>query len=337
MNTKGQTTTLIVCVLGLYGSFITWSILQEKINTKPYFNEGVPEFFKAPLVVNMVQSLFAIFVSLLHSIISKNANPFQIFTRNDKQIRHFYFKKFILISLTSSLAAPIGYQSLRHVDYLVFLLSKSCKLIPVMLVHFVFYRTKFPLYKYVVALSVTAGVIIFTLGNSKKKQSSNDGKTIIGLGQLLLLMLLDGLTNSTQDQLFKQQNKWSTKFKVDGSALMCVLNTFMLFNTFVYTFGFTQEIQYTINFISKYPQAAVDILSFAALGSVGQIFVFIILEKFDSLILTTATVTRKMLSMVLSVILFGHLLNTQQIMGVICVFFGIGYEAFVKSPKPKKD
>ena len=56
-----------------------------------------------------------------------------------------------------------------------------------------------------VAGSVTVGVIIFTLSHSstKSKADISDGKTALGMAQLIGSMLLDGLTNSTQDQLFK--------------------------------------------------------------------------------------------------------------------------------------
>lgn len=201
-----------------------------------------------------------------------------------------------------------------------------------MLVHFVFYRTRFPAYKYFVALVVTGGVITFTLAKSSSKKSNNDGQTVLGMAQLFFSMVLDGLTNSTQDQLFKTQKGLKAKYTVNGTVLMCVLNSFMFVITLLYalTFKFEKEINIPIEFINKYPEVLKDILIFGVFGSCGQIFVFIILEKFDSIILVTATVTRKMLSMVLSVILFGHSLNAQQIAGVALVFIGIGYEALIK-------
>lgn len=344
---QSQAGTLIVCVLGLYGSFISWSILQEKINTKPYGNE----FFKAPLVVNIIQSLFAVIISFLYSQTATRTSPFTIFTHNESAISKMYFQKFVIISLTASFSAPIGYKSLKHVDYLIYLLSKSCKLIPVMIVHILFYQTKFPAYKYMVAVLVTGGVILFTLANtSSSKSSSHDGNTLLGVSQLFTSMILDGLTNSTQDQLFKiQKLAPQIVYKLNGISLMCILNTFMGLLTLAYTlvFKYDEEVIYTINFIHQNPQVLRDIVAFGLFGSVGQIFVFIILEKFDSIVLTTATVTRKMLSMVLSVVLFGHQLNIQQVGGILLVFAGIGYEALIKivpnnsnpssNPKPKPD
>lgn len=48
------------------------------------------------------------------------------------------------------------------------------------------------------------------------------------------------------------------------------------------------------------------------------------------MVLVTVTVTRKMLSMVFSVVAFGHSLSHMQKLGVGMVFSGIGAEAWIK-------
>ena len=51
------------------------------------------------------------------------------------------------------------------------------------------------------------------------------------------------------------------------------------------------------------------------------------LSIFGSLLLVTVTVTRKMLTMIISVIWFGHSLSGMQWLGVGLVFGGVGIEA----------
>lgn len=337
---------LVLCVLGLYALFLSWSLLQERINTKPYaVNGSEPVYFKAPLVVNIVQAFFASIVGFAYSAIANKQNPFGIFRGGNTAANEnsdggkgktvggaAYLAYFGIIALTSSLSSPLGIQSLKHVDYLAYLLAKSCKLLPVMLVHFILYQTKFPPYKYFVAAMVTGGVILFTLTHkSKSRTSMNDGNTVLGMAQLVGSMLLDGFTNSTQDQLFKLRGHSQ---KVTGASLMCILNLFVLILTLGYVVGFKldTELMYALTFVREYPGSFGDIVAFAAFGAVGQVFVFIILEKFDSLILVTATVTRKMISMILSVVLFGHHLAPLQWMGVLLVFGGIGFESYMKIP-----
>lgn len=333
MKKEGLALSLAICVLGLYSTFLTWSVLQERINTTPY---GDNEYFRAPLIINIVQAFLASIVGLFYTAVTSKSSPFDVFTQNGKQGWQV-FKSLVLISICSSVASPIGYKSLAHLDYLAYLLAKSCKLVPVMLVHFILYKTRFPMFKYIVALLVTLGVTIFTLAHSKESRKVNDGNTALGLAYLIGSMLLDGLTNSTQDQLFKIL----LKRKFTGANLMCVLNLFIFVLTTAYLVLFQKsEISEAYQFIQRYPQLLYDIVIFAGCGAIGQVFIFIILEHFDSIVLITATVTRKMLSMMLSVVLFGHHLNIKQWIGVVLVFGGIGFEAFTKfqqKKKPKSD
>ena len=333
MKKEGLALSLAICVLGLYSTFLTWSVLQERINTTPY---GDNEYFRAPLIINIVQAFLASIVGLFYTAVTSKSSPFDVFTQNGKQGWQV-FKSLVLISICSSVASPIGYKSLAHLDYLAYLLAKSCELIPVMLVHFILYKTRFPMFKYIVALLVTLGVTIFTLAHSKESRKVNDGNTALGLAYLIGSMLLDGLTNSTQDQLFKIL----LKRKFTGANLMCVLNLFIFVLTTAYLVLFQKsEISEAYQFIQRYPQLLYDIVIFAGCGAIGQVFIFIILEHFDSIVLITATVTRKMLSMMLSVVLFGHHLNIKQWIGVVLVFGGIGFEAFTKfqqKKKPKSD
>jgi UDP-galactose transporter B1 len=54
------------------------------------------------------------------------------------------------------------------------------------------------------------------------------------------------------------------------------------------------------------------------------------LATFSSVLLVTVTVTRKMFTMILSVVAFGHRLTEMQWLGVGLVFGGIGVEAAIQ-------
>lgn len=53
------------------------------------------------------------------------------------------------------------------------------------------------------------------------------------------------------------------------------------------------------------------------------------LSTFSSVLLVTVNVTRKMFTMILSVVAFGHRLTQMQWLGVGLVFGGIGVEALI--------
>jgi UDP-galactose transporter B1 len=100
----------------------------------------------------------------------------------------------------------------------------------------------------------------------------------------------------------------------------------------------TGELSGAMSFLTRYPQVFKDVLAFAACGAVGQIFIYLTLSKFSSILLVTVTVTRKMFTMILSVMWFGHRLTQGQWLGVGLVFAGIGVEGLInRQEKIAKD
>lgn len=347
-------TNLIICVSGIYAAFLTWGVLQERITTTNYGTEKNPEVFRFPVVVNTIQSLFAAILGYVYTRKTRTS-------KSDKPI--FPSKKIfwplLLVSLTSSLSSPFGYASLAHVDYITFILAKSCKLLPVMFLHVTLYRRKYPFYKYAVVALVTAGVAIFTLHQpaGSKKKGNQSGNSTYGLVLLGINLLFDGLTNSTQDDINATFKPYS------GQQMMCALNTmqtlitslFLVLSPYIAQTGLGSyvgmgntagELYGALAFYEKHPAILYDVLGFAVCGAVGQLFIcklirYLIcqctftdtvstvytLSIFGSLFLVTVTVTRKMLTMIISVVWFGHSLGGMQWVGVACVFGGIGIEA----------
>ncbi|KAJ2817031.1 suppressor of rasval19, partial [Coemansia sp. 'formosensis'] len=78
-----------------------------------------------------------------------------------------------------------------------------------------------------------------------------------------------------------------------------------------------------------------DIGMFAVCGSLGQCFVFYTLAKFGSLTLTTVTVTRKFLTILISVFYNGHPLNSRQWSATGIVFSGIALDVYMKQTSKK--
>lgn len=344
-NLMYSTALLFTCVASIYVSFIYWSYLQEKLTSSNYSIDPINEtaFFHFPLIINIVQCIFCIVSGsiYLYSKIQLN-NKSNKDEKKDKENIIMFFpslsKKTILtlysISISQSISAPLSYMSLDHVDYILYLLAKSCKLVPVMFVHYFAFGTIYPKYKYIVAFIITFGVTLFTIGGmkSKTKEISEDGNILLGLTMLCISLLLDGFMNSAQDIIFKTNYK-----KLTGAHLMTYLNFFTMLNLTIYTIFMTSQFQNFISFIKINGYFALyDLIKFSLCGAVGQIFIFITLEKFSSVVLVTVTVTRKMLSMALSVVLFGHVLNWKQWCGLILVFVGVGLESLIKIFQKKK-
>lgn len=339
--------TLVVCVSGIYASFLTWGLLQERITTTPYLvddsAQAQQEYFQFPIVLNTLQSLFA-FISGSFYLLYKTRS-FDILPSRAA------LAPLVLVTLTTTLASPFGYASLAHVDYLTFVLAKSCKLLPVMALHVTLFRRRYPLSKYLVVLAVTSGVAVFTLyhppqpGKARKAHSSSTyGLTLLGIN-----LLFDGLTNTVQDHIFQSPHRYG---KTSGPQMMVILNLLgtILMGAYLLLTPYTpdgltppfaktdqtHELATALSFLTRHPTVFYDVLGFAACGAVGQLFIYATLERFSSLLLVTVTVTRKMLTMVLSVVWYNKRLSHGQWMGVGLVFGGIAAEAYIQNSEKKE-
>ncbi|KAK4185346.1 UAA transporter family-domain-containing protein [Podospora australis] len=331
--------TLIIDVAGIYASFLTWAYLQEKLTTTTHGPASSPERFKFSVFLLTIQSLFAGLGGLLFTYISTpRGSPVPPMIPSKAIL-----PPLLLVAFTNALAAPFGYAALAHIDYITYILAKSCKLLPVMFLHITVFRKRYPLYKYLVVAAVTCGVAVFTLhsGSKKHKPSNHSGQTAWGMLLLGINLLFDGLTNSTQDYIFTTYQPYSGPQMMAANNLLSSVVTggYLLLSPWLVHTGLGEwfgmditgggggELKAALDFLGRYPTVWRDVLGFAICGCVGQVFIFHTLSTFSSVLLVTVTVTRKMFTMILSVVAFGHRLSQMQWLGVGLVFGGIGVEA----------
>lgn len=325
---------LAVCVASIYAAYLSWAVLQERIATTPYGPDK--QVFRAALVLNTAQSTAATLTGALYLFLRDRPASARAFVHSIYGERRIV-AQFLLLACTSSLASPFGYASLRYIDYPTQILGKSCKLLPVMALGVLVYGRSFPRHKYLIVAMVTAGVALFTLcadaggqghggGKAKSKSKGVEKSSAWGLFLLSINLLLDGLTNSTQDQMFARYGK-----RLSGPGMMVGLNAMSTALVSVYLLSpATKELGAAAAFIGRHPEAGRDVALFALCGALGQLAIFYTLEKFGALVLVTVTLTRKMFTMLLSVLWFNHRLAPGQYAGVALVFAGITIEAWLK-------
>lgn len=269
------------------GNSLTWGYLQEKLTTTPYGSPDDPEVFKFPVFLNTIQSAFAAMTGLVYLMFSARKTgriPPVIPSRT-------ILLPLLLVAVTSSLASPFGYASLSHIDYVTFLLAKSCKLLPVMFLHITLFRRRYPLHKYLVVAAVTAGVAVFTLHSGKRhaRASAVHEEASVSWGLLLLgiNLLFDGLTNSTQDYVFRAFAPYSGPQMMVANNVMATLVTggYLVLSPWLAgtaagrwlgvddVGGGMGELGAALGFLARYPAVWRDVLGFSACGAVGQVFI----------------------------------------------------------------
>ncbi|GAA5857296.1 hypothetical protein JCM8547_002205 [Rhodosporidiobolus lusitaniae] len=280
----------------------------------------------------------------------KGKNQLDLNDTDAKQSSSRLLRLYAFVALIASSAAPFGFLALSHISFPTLLLGKSCKLVPVMLMNILLYRRKFPLHKYALVALVTAGIWAFMAFQPAKagKASGRESSSILGLVLLGVNLLLDGVVNATQDHIF-------SSFTLDGPQMMFFMNVFATLFTFgalLFPFSLTpsfllpvsaaggnaqhaNELSSALSFIASHPSVKLDILLFGLTGSIGQLFIFATLSLYGSLTLVTITVTRKMMTMLLSVFVFDHKLAKGQWAGVAMVFGAVAMEAVVARKEKK--
>jgi UDP-galactose transporter B1 len=315
---------LVVCIVGIYACFLTWGVTQERVTSAKLVTG---EKFKYFVFLNTVQAVAAALIGGLYVLKSSQKQKL------DKPSPNWF--RISVIALLATIASPFGYASLKHIDYPTMILAKSCKLVPVVLVKFMFFGKSFTPSKYLAVFLVTAGVAMFMVVHPQeghpKTSKGIDNSSLLGLALVTFNLLLDGALNSSQDFLFASSN-------ITGGGLMMAMNAFsavymsiyLMLGPYLPGIFYSNEWSNTLQFLSQSPGTAIDILIFAFTGAIGQCFIFYTLESFGSIVLVTVTVTRKMFSILLSAFWFGHVFSALQWLSVGIVFVGLSIESFVK-------
>ena len=306
---SSSTQTLIICIAGIYCCFLTWGITQERVSKTSYDGQRFNYF----IFLNAIQAIVAAIVSYAYSLLI--SSPVQGMTRP-------MLPSFMRVSLLACLASPLGYASMKYLDFPLVILGKSCKLVPVLIMKFLIFRTTYPAKKYMAVALITAGVSTFMLMDPNRSSGKKQDSSLYGMSLLSLNLLMDGVINSSQDNIFKT-------FKISGITMMFHMNlySFLLMVAYLLINPFTSELFEGLLFCQSHPAVIYDIALFALTGAIGQCFIFYTLESFGSIMSVTVTVTRKMISIVLSVLWFGHELSLIQWSAVGVVFGAIAWDS----------
>ena len=94
-------------------------------------------------------------------------------------------------------------------------------------------------------------------------------------------------------------------------------------------------------FVTTNPSILLHIGVMAICSAVGQLFIFYTIKRFGPLVFATIQTVRQLLSIVLSILLFSHPVNSQMMSGVALVFAALGGQIYYKyknrkvtAPKP---
>merc|ERR1719156_319720 len=157
-----------------------------------------------------------------------------------------------------------------------------------------------PVREWADALLITAGVVAFTWYAETDPSAGDFSWKTHGVGMLMLLgfLLCDAVTPSLQKRAFSNSNLDAFQMMFWIGAASSVYAGAMLY--------FSGELSWTISFLMARKEAIVDVLALSVIATLGQIFIYVTVQKHGPVVLSMIMTTRQVWSVILSCVLFGH-------------------------------
>jgi len=301
---------LAIAVCGIYVFYIIYGLAQERINSTRYGQDQ--ERFNFTVFLVLIQCVFNV---LLASVGRQFSTPF------DQTIESRVFAKMALSYIAAMFCSNTA---IFYTSYPTQVLVKSCKMIPVMLVNMIRGTKVYSLQQKFCVVLITLGIAVFMLNKSatKLKPGAIEDSSVTGLVLCGLSLLFDGVTGNVQDSMLAShkpppyQIMFSINFFASGFLLIAAVAT--------------GDIIQGPLFVLRHPQALIDLAIFGTTSALGQSFIFYTIANFGALPCATITTTRKLFTIFVSVLWFGHNINPLQWVGVMVVFGALAWDINTK-------
>merc|ERR1719375_1657252 len=312
---------------GLYGAHISYGVLQEYVMTQPYSGPsaayGTMPFPSVSFLVCANRVMATLFAFIVVKYIEKK--PLGLFGGVDAEgsVRIAC----LLPSLTNVAATWFQYASLWYVTFPTQMLFKSMKLVPVLICGQVFMKRSAPFREWADALLITAGVAAFTWFAENDASAGAFTWKSHGIGMLMLLgfLLSDAVTPSLQKRAFSNSN-------LDAFQMMFWIGAASSLYAGA-ALWFSGELSWTINFLMSRKESLVDVAALSLIATLGQIFIYVTVQKHGPVTLSMIMTTRQIASMLLSCMLFGHQLHSLAIGAAAVVFSVLMVRSYRSSQK----
>uniref|UniRef100_A0A0N5AL32 WD_REPEATS_REGION domain-containing protein n=1 Tax=Syphacia muris TaxID=451379 RepID=A0A0N5AL32_9BILA len=299
-----QALNLIFCAGGILVCYLLFGIVQETI-TRGKYGEGDRFTFTQTLV----------FVQCL-------ANSIFAYMLRGKTRDNVPLKIYASVALSYVLAMVASNHALQFIPYPTQVLGKSCKPIPILFFGVLFASKKYQWRKYLYVFMIVIGVMVFLYKDKPSLISDRRSPFEFGFGELCLLfsLTMDGTTGAIQDNIRKH-------YTANGHSMMYYMN---FFSSIYLLIGIlcTGEIWSFIAFVNVYPKVITNLLLLAGTSALGQYFIFKTVTTFGPLTCSIVTTTRKLFTMLGSVVLFGNVLSSRQFSSLIGSIYKKGAVVF---------
>lgn len=232
---------------------------------------------------------------------------------------------YALIGFISVATVSLSNVACQYLIYPLQVMLKSCKLLPVMIVGTLYFGKKYGRFEYLAILFLSVGVIVCSFGGRSIDVSSlsTDWNLCIGLALMGGALAADAVIGNAQEYVMKKYQS--------STSEMILYSKFWGFVYLGTTLLVSGKLVESFVFCWNNPQLYVYMVSFAVCGCLGEHFVMSLIRKWGALIAVVVTSLRKVLTVILSFIIFPKPLKPVFAVGMILVFVGMFLEAYAKN------
>lgn len=262
----------------------------------------------------LVAVLFAAVLASMHKESLANNAPLRLY---------------LIVSLSNVIASTCQYEALKHVSFVVQMLGKSFKTIPVMMWGMVVSGKRYSLTDWLLAAVVTAGITIFLISGPHRAPGEGTGcSTLAGLALLSGFLALDGLTSVMEEKLFKdyETSKWNQILYVNLLSSTTSAAALVVSGEFMPALSFSRHAAFLRD------------ASFLSLSAVAaQYFIYSQIREFGAVVFALTMNIRQVVSIALSYITYAHTMTLWQLAGIVLVFATLFYKSFLGMSKATKE
>mmetsp|Transcript_20188 Transcript_20188/g.77300 ORF Transcript_20188/g.77300 Transcript_20188/m.77300 type:complete len:340 (+) Transcript_20188:74-1093(+) len=291
--------------------FLVYAVLQERIMTMPWGDDGEMFTYSAYLVLsNRVVAL-----TMAACILLYNGQSLQ----NSAPLHKYFF-----VSISNFAATFCQYEALKYVTFPTQTLAKCGKTIPVLILGTLIGGKKYGASDYLVCVLITLGCTIFLLTGDIESKGA-EGDSIYGLILMMGYVFCDGFTSVFQEKLFKGYKMSTYNQMLYVNLCSSIISTLTLLTS--------GQLVPAVTFSFTYPSFFAASVGLSMAATMGQVVIYYSIKNFGALFFAAVMTTRQVFTILLSCIVFFHPLSLGQWLGAGTVFGALYYKGYKKTQK----
>lgn len=222
------------------------------------------------------------------------------------------YRHHLLVAFCMTCSRGLTNKSLEYLNYPTQVIFKSMKLITVMVGSIFILQQRFTIWEYASALALVLSAILFSLGDVA--ETPELGSTI-GFVVVLLSLVADAMHSNTQEQLLKG-------YKASVTEAMMYTNGFAALMAWAVVLV-TGEFGPASAFCAAFPLAYILFVMRAAVIYLGVLCFVLMINTSGVVAATAVTTVRKILTIVVSFILFPKPISSKHVIGFLVFSLGV--------------